>query len=225
MMITIIRTFILYLLAIVAVRIMGKRQVGELQPMELIVTILLSEIVAIPIQNNDIPLMNSIISVLILTSIAVIISVIALKNMKLRNVLEGKPQVVVTDGIPDNNQLKKLRLTLDDILGALRQKGIFSIDEVKYAIVETNGTLSVMINSENQPVTPTDLKLDVEKAELDCPVIVDGKASDVFFEQCEMDNAKLGNLLKENKLKADSVYLLTVDSSGIITLIEKDEVK
>ncbi|MGI6745071.1 MAG: DUF421 domain-containing protein [Acutalibacteraceae bacterium] len=204
---------------------MGKRQVGELQPMELIVTILLSEIVAIPMQNNDIPLMNSILSVLVLTSIAVIISVIVLKSIKLRNIFEGKPQVVIKNGRPDNQQLRKLRLTLDDILGALRQKSIFNISEVKYAVVETNGSLSVMLNSENKPLTPKDLNLEVKEAKLDCPVIIDGKQSDAFFAECSMDKDKLTDLLKDNKLKADSVYLLTVNSSGIITLVEKDENK
>lgn len=223
MIITVIRTVILYLLAVAAVRLMGKRQVGELQPMELIVTILLSEIVAIPMQNNDIPLMNSVIAVLILTSIAIIISVIVLKSIKLRNFFEGKPQVIITNGRPDDKQLKRLRLTLDDILGALRQKSIFNISEVKYAIVETNGTLSVLLNSESKTVTPADLKLDVEELKLDCPVIIDGKQSDVFFNQCSMDKSKLEKLLTNNKLKAERVYLLTVNSSGIVTLIEKDK--
>ncbi len=225
MVITIIRTVFLYLLAASAVRLMGKRQVGELQPMELIVTILLSELVAIPMQNNDIPLMNSIMSVLALTSIAVIISVIVLKSMKLRNLFEGKPQLVIKNGRPDNQQLRKLRLTLDDILGALRQKDIFSISEVKYAIVETNGSLSVMLNSENKPLTPKDLNLEVKEAQLDCPVIIDGKQNDAFFAECFLDKGKLADLLKNNKLKADSIYLLTVSSSGIITLIEKDDSK
>lgn len=223
MMITVIRTVILYLLAVAAVRLMGKRQVGELQPMELIVTILLSEIVAIPMQNNDIPLMNSVIAVLILTSIAIIISVIVLKSIKLRNLFEGKPQVVITNGRPDDKQLKRLRLTLDDILGALRQKSVFSINEVKYAIVETDGSLSVLLNSESKPLTPSDLNLNAKEAKLDCPVILDGKQSNVFFSQCLMDKNKLEKLLFENKLRADSVYLLTVNTSGIVTLIEKDK--
>lgn len=225
MIITIIRTVILYMLAVVAVRIMGKRQVGELQPMEFIVTILLSEIVAIPMQNNNIPLLNSVISVLVLTSLAIILSFASLKSMRLRNALEGKPQVVVTNGRPDNEQLKKLRLTLDDVLAALRQKNIFSISEVKYAILETDGSLSVMLNSESRQVTPSDLKLNVAKAELECPVIIDGKKSNLFFNQCGMDNRKFKELLNDNELNINTIYLLTVDKSGNMVFIEKDDVK
>lgn len=225
MIITIIRTVILYMLAVIAVRIMGKRQVGELQPMEFIVTILLSEIVAIPMQNNNIPLLNSVISVLVLTSLAIILSFTSLKSMRLRNILEGKPQVVITNGRPDNEQLKKLRLTLDDVLGALRQKNIFSISEVKYAILETNGSLSVMLNSENKGVTPKDLKLKVKEAELECPVIIDGKESDLFFNQCSMDNKKLNKLLQDKGLNIETVYLLTIDKLGNMVLIERDDIK
>ena len=105
MIITIIRTVILYMLAVVAVRIMGKRQVGELQPMEFIVTILLSEIVAIPMQNNNIPLLNSVISVLVLTSLAIILSFTSLKSMRLRNAIEGKPKVFVTNVRHDYEKL------------------------------------------------------------------------------------------------------------------------
>ncbi len=225
MLITVIRTVILYLLVVAAVRLMGKRQVGELQPLELVVTILLSEIAATPMQNNTIPMLRGIVAVSILTVLELLFSVFSLKSVRFRNISEGKPQVVVKDGKPDEKQLKKQRLTVEDILSALRQKNIFNLSDVKTAIVETNGTLSVMTHAAKTPVTPADMMLSVSEKEMPCPVMADTKATGIFYDECGLDDNKLKKLLNERGINPKTVYLLTVDASGNVSLIEKEQTK
>ena len=143
MPVTIIRTVILYLLVIAAVRLMGKRQIGQMQPTELVVTILLSEIAAVPMQDTETPLLNSVIAVLLLAAFEIIQSAVSLKSRKFRRLFDGSPAVIVSNGEADIKKMRKLRLTADDLSSALRQKDIFDINEVLFAVVETNGTLSV----------------------------------------------------------------------------------
>lgn len=122
MVLTILRIFILYVLATAAVRIMGKRQIGELQPSELVITILLSEIAAIPMQDTDIPLLNSVVAVLLLVAFEIISSVISMKSRGARRLLEGNAVTVIRDGKIDQKEIKRLRYTVDDLLTALRQR-------------------------------------------------------------------------------------------------------
>ena len=162
MFVTLIRTVILYLFVIATVRIMGKRQIGELQPTELVITILLSEIVAIPMQDNDIPLLSAVIPVMVLVGFEILISGISLKSVRFRSAMQGNSIIVIRDGVPDLKEIKKIRFTIDDILEALRQKDIFDISKVQYAIVETNGAISVMLKPEFSEITKKDLRLKAE---------------------------------------------------------------
>ena len=152
MLINFARTVILYIVIIVSMRILGKRQIGELQPAELVITILLSEILAIPMQDTSLPLMNTIIPVLLLVGFEIIISILNLKSVKFRSAMQGNPLIVIREGKIDQKQLKELRFTTDDLLEELRKKDIFDISEVWYAIVETDGTLSVMLKADEENV-------------------------------------------------------------------------
>ena len=162
MLTTIIRVIILYLFVTIAIRIMGKRNIGELQPTELVITLLLSEFASIPIEDNSIPLINSLIPVMVLISLEIINSVISMKNTKFRSLSDGNEVFIIKNGQLDQKQLKKLRLTVEDVLTALRQKDVFDINEVAYALIETNGTLSVLLKPQFQNST----KKDVTKKEV-----------------------------------------------------------
>ena len=129
MLTTIIRVVILYLFVSAAIRIMGKRNIGELQPTELVITLLLSEFASIPIEDNSVPLINSLIPVMILISLEIINSVISMKSTKFRNISDGNALLIIKDGKLDQKQLKKLRFSVDDVLSALRQKDVFDINE------------------------------------------------------------------------------------------------
>ena len=225
MIITLIRALILYVLIFFCMRVMGKRQLGELQPTELVITILLSEIAAIPMQDNAIPLGNSILAVLFLVSLEIINSAISLKSTKLRSILEGNSLVVIRDGVIDQKQLKKLRFSVDDLLDQLRQKDVFDIGDVRYAVVETNGQLSVMLKSEKLPVTAEMAELTPNSKGLLCMVVDGGQIRTRTFSECGMTHEKLSRILEENNTKLSEVYLMLADKEGNCTIIKKENMQ
>ena len=151
MMITVIRLTILYCVITAAIRLMGKRQVGELQPTELVVTILLSELAAIPIQDNSLPMATSLIAAAVLISLEIFSSLISMKSKGFRALTQGNSVPVIEQGKVDFNRLRELRITYDDLLEALRLKGVFDITQAELCIVETNGQISVQLKPAFQP--------------------------------------------------------------------------
>ncbi len=223
MFITLIRTAVLYIFVIAIMRLMGKRQIGELQPTELVVTLLLSEIIAIPMQDNDISLVSAIIPVLVLVGFEILISVISLKSVKVRSIMQGNSIIIIRDGKLDLKKIKELRFTIDDILEALRQKDIFDISKVQYAVVETNGTISVMLKPQYEPVTREDLNLEINDNGIPCAVIVDGRIIKTDFDSCNMTMEKLKKIIKKDKINIKNTLLMTIDKNGNKTIIGKDE--
>lgn len=223
MLVTLVRAFILYILIIICMRIMGKRQLGELQPTELVITILLSEIAAIPMQDNALPLGNSIVAVLLLVALEIINSVVVLKSSRCRSFLQGNSLVVIRDGIVDQKQLKRLRFTMDDLFDQLRQKDVFDISDVRYAIVETNGQLSVMLKPEKETVTAEMADIPNKTKGLLCMVINDGKFLKRSFKECEMNEKKLNEILEIENTKIDDVLFMVADKEGNYTIVKKEE--
>lgn len=148
MLITIIRTVLLYLFIILSVRIMGKRQLSDMQTSELVITLVISDIAAIPMQNTEQPLLSGMIPILILVSLEIIISVIMLKNRKFRKIICGNPVVIINNGKILKDALRKLRISYEDLYSLLRQQEIFDIKDVRFAIVETNGSISIQKTEE-----------------------------------------------------------------------------
>ncbi|MCD7828374.1 MAG: DUF421 domain-containing protein [Clostridiales bacterium] len=225
-MITIaVRTIILYAVLILIMRVMGKRQIGQLQPGELVITILISEIAAIPMEDTDIPLMNSVISVLLLASFEILTSALCMKSIKLRSALQGNSLVIIRNGVLDQKQIKRLRYTVDDILEALRQKNIFDIGDVQYAVAETDGAISVLLKPEKRQVTIEDMNLPESNEKLQCVLISDGRIIRSEFKDCGMNEKKLNKLFKDKKIKPEEILLLTSDSEGNTNIIKKDKYK
>lgn len=222
MLTTIIRTVILYLAAVFSVRLMGKRQIGELQPTELVVTILLSEIAAIPIQDNDIPLINSIVPLMLLVGFEILSSVIGIKSVRFRKINDGNPFIIIKDGVIDQKKLKALRLTVDDLLSALRQKDVFDISDVEYAVMETNGSVSLLLKPEKRGVTAQDMNITVKDSGFLCPVIIDGRIIGKHLSNCGFSRKKLDSALKKAKLSQNEVLLMTVDKNGKAEIIKKE---
>lgn len=219
----IIRTFIIYCAVTAFMRLMGKRQLGELQPGELVITLLISEIAANPIIDSSLPLLNCIIPLILLVGFEILNSLIDMKNVRFRYFTEGKPIIVIRDGELDQKQLKKLRFTINDILSALRQKDIFNIEDVEYAIVETNGTLSALLKPEKRNSTPKNYDKPEKDTGLPCAIILDGRIIETNFEDCNvtLDEIK-GKLKKENLLQKD-ILLMTVDKAKNYYIITKKE--
>ena len=209
MVLTILRIFILYVLATAAVRIMGKRQIGELQPSELVITILLSEIAAIPMQDTDIPLLNSVVAVLLLVAFEIISSVISMKSRGARKI--------------DQKEIKRLRYTVDDLLTALRQKDVFDISTVGYAVLETNGKLSVMLKPDENALTAKTLQLSLPDPGMPCLVVSDGKVIREHYDDCSMNDRELKRLLRAKGLTVEDVLIMTVDRDKNAVIVEKEK--
>ncbi len=224
MFVTLIRTVVLYILAIVSVRVMGKRQIGELQPSDLVVTLLISQIISIPIQDTDIPLVNTLIPIFLLVGFEILTSVFNMKSIKFRSFMQGHPVVIINDGNLNQKLLKELRFTIDDLLEALRQKDVFDISQVQYAVVETNGQISVLLKAEYDTVTREDLKLNPDPQGFKCPVIIDGKIVTQDFKICNMNKDKIHEIAKKEKIEIKDIMLMTVDATGNHTIIRKENV-
>lgn len=222
MFVTIIRTVILYFIVICVVRLMGKRQIGELQPSELVITLLLSEIIAMPMEDNDIPLISTVIPVMLLVTLEIITSAISMKSLKFRFLVQGHPIIIIRDGELQQKEMKKLRLTIDDILEALRQKDIFDISLVAYAIIETNGRMSVMLKPDFETVTNKNAGIASEDSGIPCVVITDGQIERSAFEDCNMTDEKLKSIIKKQNIDVGNTLLMTVDKSGKAVVIGRD---
>ena len=219
----VIRTFIIYCAVTAFMRLMGKRQLGELQPGELVITLLVSEIAANPIIDSSLPLLNCIIPLILLVGFEILNSVIDMKSVRFRYFTEGKPITVIRNGQLDQRQLKKLRFTVNDVLSALRQKDVFNIEDVEYAIVETNGTLSVLLKPEKRNSTPKNYDKPEKDTGLPCAVIIDGKIIETNFEDCGVTSEEIKGKIKHEKLKQKDILLMTVDKSKNYYIITKRE--
>lgn len=221
----IIRTFIVYFVVIISVRFMGKRQIGELQPAELVITILMSEIASMPLQDGDCALLTSIVGILLLASLEVLFSCLALKSGRFRTLFQGHSVLIIEKGKLKQENMKLIRYSTDDLLQMLRQKDIFNLEDVAYAYVETNGAVSVMLKSDLTTVTAEDIGIEKEEAALPCLVVSDGKIVEREFDLCKMNKQKLMSILDEKKLKLTDVLLMTADSTGKTTVVLKESKK
>ncbi len=225
MIVMLIRTAILYLAVIIGLRIMGKRQIGDLQPNELVITILVSEIASLPIQDSTQPMINGLTAVALLVALEVILSVLAMKSGSVRRLVNGGPVIVIRQGEIDQKAMENLRITMDDLLASLRQNQIFDITEVEYAIVETNGSVSVMLTPENRPVTNSAAGKIIKDNGLPTPVVCDGKIQRRFIEAMKIEPERVQGIIASRKLKKSKIFLMTLDSKGNSRIIEKEQNK
>ena len=222
MLIPFFRTLLLFALIIIAVRFMGKRQVGEMQPTELVVTILVSAVASVPMQDIDIPLLHGVIPILTLIAAEVILSSISLKYVPFRRILSGNPITVIQDGKIDQENLKKLRLSIDDVCEDLRLKDIFDLRQVKYAQMETNGRLSVLINTLDSPATARMLSLSPIGAEPFHVLISDGYFSKESLASLGRGRDWMESVMRANGAdKIKDVFLFCADKSGNIIFSKK----
>ncbi len=218
----VLRAAVLYPLVIFAVRLMGKRQIGELQPAELVVTILISNIATLPLEDQNLPLVMGIVPVLVLVSFEVIVSWLSLRFRRFRRLISGSPKIIVKDGLIDQQVMKTLRFSLDDLMTALRSGGVFDINEVQMAVVETNGSVSVYQKTQYQPAAKGDVTTDLQA---ECPpevLIADGVISPEGMDSAGYTTKRLHTLLKQQKVNVDEVFLLTVDENGLHSLVKKE---
>jgi uncharacterized membrane protein YcaP (DUF421 family) len=220
MLILPVRTLILYLLVVLIIRVMGKHQIGQLQPFELVITILISELAAIPMQDTEIPLLNGIIPILTLLFIQVSLSLFSLKSPFVRKIICGGPSILIENGRINEMELIRLRY---DLLEQLRLKNIPNIADIEYAILETSGKLSVIPKSQKRPVIPADLKITTDYEGIPVLLIVDGELQRKNMKKFNLtENWLLTELEKDNLHSWSEVFLASLDSSGNIFLQPKN---
>jgi len=208
-----IRTIILYMLVLFTMRIMGKRQIGQLEPFELSITIMISELASLPMQDTKIPLINGVISIITLLVLEVFLAALQLKNEKTRVVITGKPSIVISKGLINITELKDQQLNLNDLLEELRLKGYFDIADIEYAVLETSGQISVLPKIKNVPATKKDLKINEKESALPVTLIMDGKINKeslIYLHKTE--NWLMDQLAKHQITSAEKVFLACIDS-------------
>ena len=223
MVITLVRSTLLYFIATFAIRLMGKRQIGELQPSELVITILISEVVTIPLQDNSMPLTSALIPIMVLICFEIFFSVINMKSITLRNIFSGKSVTVIKNGEIDQRRLKSLRFTIDDLMAALRQQEVFDVDEVDTAIVETNGSLSIFKKPANQPLTAEMLNISPDNSGIPQVLIADGK---IIKENVGIYGITMKDIEKElrkSKSRIADVFLMTGNKAKKFSIVKRSK--
>jgi len=223
MSIILIRSLILYLLVIFAVRLMGKRQLGELQPSELVITILVSNIATLPIEDVSIPVIVGVTPILSLVCFEVIMSWLILKFPKLRKIVSGSPKVIISNGKIDCHTLSELRLSVDDLMTALRGGDVFDLSEVQYAIVETTGSFSVMKKQTSDTPNRDDMKIKAQCSDPPMLVVSDGVVLENALDSLNMKRAAVEGILKKSGKKMEDVLIMTADKSGKVYIAWKSE--
>ncbi len=222
--ISVLRTVILYFLLMLAMRIMGKRQIGELQPSEFIVALLLSDLAAVPMQENDLPLLNGILPILILVAMELFVSGVLLKIPSVAKLISGTPIPIIKDGKIDMKAMNKLRITVDDLAESLRQKDIFEIESVQYAIAETNGTITAYCYPPYQAATKEDVG-NKEKDAMPLLVISDGTILEWAVKLTGHNKKWIDEYLHKRQLQAEDVFLMTVNKFNSTYLVTYDDLK
>ena len=218
-----VRTIILYLLIIAGIRLMGKRQVGELEPSELVLSLIIADLASVPMQDYGIPLLTGIIPILTLLSLTMILSVLTMKSIRFRALMCGRPSVVVRNGLVDQKEMRRNRLTVDELLEELRAKGYTDLATVQYAILETNGQLSVLPYANQKPPTAQQLGICPQEGSLPLVVISDGRLLEHNLKALGRDRVWLERQLKQRKCPdIQGVFLLIVDQSNGIYLARKE---
>lgn len=225
MFISLVRTIILYIAIIAAVRIMGKRQISQLQTSELVVTMLISDLAVIPMQNSGQPLLSGVIPIFVLIALEIFLSYVMLKSGKIRRVICGKPVVIIQNGKIIQENMRELRMSIEDLFEQLRQKDAFALQDVAYAIVETNGTLSVIKKADVDYLRPVDAGIKPQESGLEVVVISDGRLSSASLQLCGKNRKWVEKTLEKEGVALSDVFIFAVNDAGQYTLIRKQNVK
>jgi len=221
----VIRVLILYILVLVTMRLMGKREIGQMQPFELVVAIMIADLAAVPMGDTGIPITNGIIPILVLLLIQLVISLINLKSIKGRKIICGMPSILIFRGRIDEKVMKKEKFTINELQERLRQNNIFNLGDVEYAILETSGEISVIQKPEKRNTIPEDFGITPEYEGIPYDLVIDGK---VMYENLKAIGRDYNWLLKQTekfKIKPEDALVVTFDGKGQIYCQEKERKK
>lgn len=217
MAIIFVRTVILYFAILISMRIMGKRQLGEMEISEFIVAALIADLAATPLQDIGIPLLNGLVPIIIMFCFEIIIAGLNMRSVKLRKLTYGRPEIIIRDGRIIREAMQKNRFTLDELMQELRAQGLTDTAQVEYAVLETNGQLSIILKSGDQPATASQMGVDADDVSYAHIIINEGRILDNNLKLLGRDRRWLANELKRQNLRsADEVYILTLSENGSV---------
>lgn len=226
MLVSCIRTVVLYVILIITVRVMGKKQVGELEPAELVVVFLLSELASIPMQDMKLPLMSSIVPIATLISLQILLSIIILKSRFLRKVFQGTPSILISKGMLMEQEMRKQRYNIDELMEQVRREGYSDVSEIEYAILENSGKISVIPSAKGKALTAPDMKIEGSPGVFPFIVIADGKIAKKGLQLSGLTEEQLMRRLRKNGIKHPSeVFFATMDSLGEFHFQKKEKKK
>jgi len=218
------KTLLLYIVIIVSMRLMGKRQIGQLQPFEFAVAVMISELAALPLTEDDRKLHHALIPIAVLVTCQLLISYISIKGVRIRGYICGKPTVVIRNGRMLEKTMRKEMCTINELLEQLRFHTVQNVSDVEYAILETNGQLSVILKSQKRPVTPEDLKIETKYEGCTIDLIIDGILMEETMKKMNIDKNWLDQQLKERGISDyRMVFYAAVDTSGNLYVQKKGE--
>ena len=222
MIITLIRTVVIYAIVVAVYRFMGKRQIGELQPGELVLAIMLSDLATAPISSVNTPLLIGIFPVITLMTIEILISYFSQKSVKFRKIVSGSPSIIIENGKINIKELTSLRFSIDDLFEQLRSNGYMTVADVAFAILETNGQLSVIPSSQATPLTLKDLNM-TTSVTMPRNIIKDGELDENNLRTIGRDKNWLNKLLKSHNTSIEKIFLLTTDGQDSFYIQKKEQ--
>ncbi len=222
MLLSYIRTVILYLILIAVIRLMGKRQIGQMEPSEFVVTMLVANLASIPMQDGGIPLYSGLVPILTVLGVELVLSALSLRSIRVRRLLCGKPVILIENGSILQDNLRSTRITLDELTGHLREKDVLDVTAVQYAILETDGNLSVFPYPQHLPASAKDAGITVRKQHLPITLAADGYLYRHNLPVAGKTEQWVRNYLQQQGIPLKDVLLLTVDGAGKAVLLRKE---
>ena len=222
MLLSYLRTAVLHLILIVVIRLMGKRQIGQMEPSEFVVTMLVANLAAIPMQDSGIPLLSGLVPILTVLGVELVLSTVSLRSVRLRRLLCGKPVILIENGRILQKNLRRTCITLDELTGHLRLKDVLDPKSVQYAILETNGNLSVFPYPKDRPASASDAGIQAKRQYLPVTVIADGHLFPENLPLLGKDEAWVEKVLSGHSATVATTLLLTVDSADHICFYPKE---
>ncbi len=223
MVIAVVRSIVLYLIIVIGIRLLGKHQVGELEPAEFVLALIIADVASVPMQDYGIPLLMGVIPIITLLCLSMILSVLTLKSLKLRALLAGVPSILIQNGTVNQKELRRTRMTLDEVLEELRLQGYTDLASVRYAVLETNGQLSILPYAQKKPPTAEDMDIPVCDPGLPLVLINDGRLISANLKRCGLSGNWLDKQLKKHGVSSvKDVFLLTVDEEKQTYFIQKE---
>lgn len=221
------RTLVLYLVLITGLRLTGKRQIGELEPNELVLTMLLSDLAAVPMQDFGIPLLSGVLPIAVILCMSMLLSFLSLRSVRFRALICGEPTVIIRQGVISQQAMRRNRLTLDELMEELRCQGVTDLQTVKYAVLETSGQLSVLLYPKEQAATPRQMDLAVaDDVFLPRIIINDGRLLHQNLRAAGREEKWLRDQLRRaGATDTKDIFLLTVDEAGTVVCILKEGTK